>query len=217
MLVPVGVVGGYRAYTHDGDTLGHHSVVALYPDAAQALFLTSTGANANGVSTVRELAQIYAFDLFSGRQPWLNITNSCNFPCSFVHCEDGAPTLQDHTLLQDAPVASSTLAPSVNIFGAWQQRPTSLCCCACDVDVVVGAVACCVACRDVLECRVRQHRDLAVWERCAAAVQPAGVQHQWNRDEPVMHDHWRAVTGIGRWSISAGVLGRRLNTDDSSV
>lgn len=42
--------------------------------------------SAGAIATFRELILIFAADVFSGNPSWLNVSNSCNWPCDFETC-----------------------------------------------------------------------------------------------------------------------------------
>jgi hypothetical protein len=87
----LGVDVGTRYISHGGDSLGHHSLASLHPDWNMTSFTTSTGPNENFQATVRELLNIFIVDAFQGRMPWVNVSNTCNFPCDFAPCPPPVP------------------------------------------------------------------------------------------------------------------------------
>jgi hypothetical protein len=72
---------GYRWIAHDGDSLGHHSATALFPDLDMSIFLTATGENPDSLSAIRLLAQSFIVDAFVDNVvPWANVSNTCGIP-----------------------------------------------------------------------------------------------------------------------------------------
>ncbi|KAL6066058.1 Serine hydrolase [Balamuthia mandrillaris] len=74
----------YRGRTilwHNGGTLGHTTFVGFSPDDDIGITILS---NVEGISTTTLLPIfLYAMDTALGFQPWLNVSNACNFPCAF--------------------------------------------------------------------------------------------------------------------------------------
>jgi hypothetical protein len=62
------------------------SLVSLFPTLNMTFFSSMTGGVTGNVSPTlgRQLYELFALDVFNGFQPWLNVSNSCNFPCAFV-------------------------------------------------------------------------------------------------------------------------------------
>jgi hypothetical protein len=79
--VLLGFMHGYRWIAHDGDSLGHHSVTAWFPELDFSIFLTTTGENPDSLAAIRYLAQSFIIDAFVDNVvPWANVSNTCGVP-----------------------------------------------------------------------------------------------------------------------------------------
>ena len=62
---------GHRLIQHNGATLGHYSLVSLFPDSFIGVFASNTGSS----DTLNQLLSAYAFDLRRGdsNNPFLKL------------------------------------------------------------------------------------------------------------------------------------------------
>lgn len=70
---------------HGGAVFGYSALVTLVPSRNIGIVLLF---NQNEVPFQDQLITWLALDFVIGYEPWLNVSNSCNFPCDFVQCED---------------------------------------------------------------------------------------------------------------------------------
>jgi len=78
--------GSYRGHAilqHGGNVIGHSALNLFLPNDGIGISIL-TNMDALGLPQM-EIAW-YAIDLLLGYQPWLNSSNTCNFPCSFIKC-----------------------------------------------------------------------------------------------------------------------------------
>ena len=69
---------GYKVITHSGATYGYRSLLTLVPALQIGVFTAITGGEPD-IAFKRNL-HLYAIDIISGDQPWLNATSVCTFP-----------------------------------------------------------------------------------------------------------------------------------------
>lgn len=82
---------GHSVIEHSGGTIGHSSYVFAYPDDNVGIFFSGIG-DAGAINTIEYLAHMFIADLYLGYEPWLNIANSCTFPCTWVPCTEERST-----------------------------------------------------------------------------------------------------------------------------
>jgi len=80
---------GYQMISHGGNTIGHSALNVLFPGINIGISILT---NQNGLGLPHLEIVWYAMDLLLGYQPWLNINNTCNFPCGFIKCKDKKTT-----------------------------------------------------------------------------------------------------------------------------
>jgi len=81
------VYNNRRITWHSGGTIGHITLLWLFPYDKVGIFMSGTG-DSNKIGTLQILAAMYASDLIFKEQPWLNQESACKFPCTFIPCED---------------------------------------------------------------------------------------------------------------------------------
>jgi len=82
------VSGAYRGRTsmaHTGSTMGQTTMVYFLPDEGVGIFMS--GNNPATDIKVEQFVVAFATDAVLGLEPWLDVANSCDFPCSFVPCD----------------------------------------------------------------------------------------------------------------------------------
>jgi hypothetical protein len=75
-----------------------------------SMFTSSTGPNAGTVALARQLMELFALDAFNGHEPWLNVTNSCSFPCAFVPQNPNCKPLATSSSLPSLVASQSSYA-----------------------------------------------------------------------------------------------------------
>jgi len=91
-------IGSYRGhpyYYHGGNTIGHSALVIIFPLDNIAISILT---NMDGIQLPHLLTMAYVMDLLLGYTPWLNATNTCNFPCSFVKCSETSQKKEESPL-----------------------------------------------------------------------------------------------------------------------
>jgi len=101
----IGTYRGHEMLQHGGNTFGHSALNVLFPlDGLGMSILT----NMNGLGIPHLLLTMYAFDLLNGYQPWLNSTNTCNFPCDWVKCGAEDIKFEESSQLQQKEIVVDT-------------------------------------------------------------------------------------------------------------
>ena len=62
----LGSEDGYWWVSHGGDSIGHHSLVTLFPDLNMTVFTSATGPNEGALASARTLIEMFALDVFNG-------------------------------------------------------------------------------------------------------------------------------------------------------
>lgn len=87
------MTGSYRGYPmiwHDGEVVGSSAFSAFFPTANLGIFVATNTVPAN-INSLFEIA-FAAFDTALGYPQWLDASNTCDFPCSFVQCGQNQQT-----------------------------------------------------------------------------------------------------------------------------
>ncbi|KAJ8304984.1 hypothetical protein KUTeg_018567 [Tegillarca granosa] len=78
-----GFYRGYKTLSHTGTTWGYNSALTLLPEMDLGIFTVFTGADYD--YNYRTSLHNYIADIYTGEQPWLNITTLCTFPQPWIH------------------------------------------------------------------------------------------------------------------------------------
>jgi len=101
------VYNNRRITWHSGGTIGHITLLWLFPYDKVGIFMSGVG-DSNKIGTLELLIAMYASDLIFKEQPWLNEESACKFPCTFIPC--------DNEIRNKSPISTSIPSTKSNNF-----------------------------------------------------------------------------------------------------
>eukprot|EP01118_Nematostelium_gracile_P007261 TRINITY_DN234_c0_g1_i4.p1 TRINITY_DN234_c0_g1~~TRINITY_DN234_c0_g1_i4.p1 ORF type:complete len:525 (-),score=141.48 TRINITY_DN234_c0_g1_i4:206-1759(-) len=81
-----GTYRGYPMILHDGSVIGAVATTMFFPTANLGIFV-ATNIDQDNYNSLYEIA-MNAFDTAMGYPIWLNENNTCNFPCTYIKCDE---------------------------------------------------------------------------------------------------------------------------------